>query len=241
MKRTAAVVGALGLTIGLGAGVATANAPVEPAPVQPAAEAVPAEAAATEPTAEEFATGSMAIDTIVRAANEEDAAGAIATAVGTMTVDGLRECGLGMLIGATTDEMTPKNVGTFLTVAGKRLIAIAQGPAAVISVVAGGCVERSLLMAFDVPAGPAKISGSVASLALGGLLGTGLLATASSAGDSGLLDAASSAASSDTASADTASADTSSAGTGSEGLLDAGSLAASEPVSDTLMAGAAGF
>ncbi|MGW4481469.1 hypothetical protein [Rhodococcus triatomae] len=236
MKRTAAVVGALGLTIGLGAGVATANAPVEPAP----AEAVPAEATATESEPDEFATGSMAIDTIVRAANEEDAAGAVATAVGTMTVDGLRECGLGMLIGTTTDEFTPRNVGTFLSVAGKRLVAIAQGPAAVVSVVAGGCVERSLLMAFDVPAGHAKISGSVASLALGGLLGTGLLATASS--DTGLLDAASSdTASADSASSDTSSADTASADTGSEGLLDAGSLAASEPVSETLMAGTAGL
>ncbi|CRK51589.1 conserved exported hypothetical protein [Rhodococcus sp. RD6.2] len=230
MKRTAAVVGALGLTLGLGAGAATANAQVVPAPA--AAEATP------EVLPGQVGTGSMVIDTIERAANEEDAAGAIMTATGEMTAEGLRECGLGMLIGTTTEEFTPRNVGTFLTVAGKRLVAIAQGPAAVVSVVAGGCVERALLNAYDVPAGSAKISGSVASLALGGLLGTGLLATASS--DTGLLDAASSGTGSDTASADTASADTASSDTGSAGLFDSGSLEASAPISDSLLAGSAG-
>ena len=235
MKRTAAVVGALGLTLGLGAGAATANAQVVPAPA--AVEATP------EVLPGQVGTGSMVIDTIERAANEEDAAGAIMTATGEMTVEGLRECGLGMLIGTTTEEFTPRNVGTFLTVAGKRLVAIAQGPAAVVSVVAGGCVERALLNAYDVPAGSAKISGSVASLALGGLLGTGLLATASS--DTGLLDAASSGtgsdtASADTASADTASSDTASSDTGSAGLFDSGSLEASAPISDSLLAGSAG-
>lgn len=235
MKRTAAVVGALGLTLGLGAGAATANAQVVPAPA--AAEATP------EVLPGQVGTGSMVIDTIERAANEEDAAGAIMTATGEMTAEGLRECGLGMLIGTTTEEFTPRNVGTFLTVAGKRLVAIAQGPAAVVSVVAGGCVERALLNAYDVPAGSAKISGSVASLALGGLLGTGLLATASS--DTGLLDAASSGtgsdtASSDAASADTASSDTASSDTGSAGLFDSGSLEASAPISDSLLAGSAG-
>lgn len=235
MKRTAAMVGALGLTLGLGAGAATANAQVVPAPA--AAEATP------EVLPGQVGTGSMVIDTIERAANEEDAAGAIMTATGEMTAEGLRECGLGMLIGTTTEEFTPRNVGTFLTVAGKRLVAIAQGPAAVVSVVAGGCVERALLNAYDVPAGSAKISGSVASLALGGLLGTGLLATASS--DTGLLDAASSGtgsdtASADTASSDTASSDTASSDTGSAGLFDSGSLEASAPISDSLLAGSAG-
>ncbi len=229
------MVGALGLTLGLGAGAATANAQVVPAPA--AAEATP------EVLPGQVGTGSMVIDTIERAANEEDAAGAIMTATGEMTAEGLRECGLGMLIGTTTEEFTPRNVGTFLTVAGKRLVAIAQGPAAVVSVVAGGCVERALLNAYDVPAGSAKISGSVASLALGGLLGTGLLATASS--DTGLLDAASSGtgsdtASADTASSDTASSDTASSDTGSAGLFDSGSLEASAPISDSLLAGSAG-
>src|SRR6478735_7515131 len=82
MKRTAAVVGALGLTLGLGAGAATANAQVVPAPA--AAEATP------EVLPGQVGTGSMVIDTIERAANEEDAAGAIMTATGEMTVEGLR-------------------------------------------------------------------------------------------------------------------------------------------------------
>lgn len=216
MKRTVALVGVLGLSLGVGAGVASAAD-----------------------------TGSTAIDSITRAASQEDANGAIATAAGEMTVKGLRECGLGALIGNTTDELSVKNVTTFVSAASKRLIAITNGPAAVISLAAGGCVERALV-AFDVSTGSAKTAGSVASMALGGFMGTGSLASASSdsgSADSGLLDAASSdTASSDTASADSGSADTASADSGSldSGSLDAGSLEASAPVSDALIAGAVG-
>ncbi|MGW0040967.1 hypothetical protein [Rhodococcus sp. NPDC003348] len=225
MKRTATVIGALGLTLGLGAGFATAEPVTEPA---------------------EVSTGSTVIDTIERAATAEDAAGAIQTAAGEITVKALRECGLGALIGTATDEATVKNVGVFVSAVSKRILAITNGPAAVISVVAGGCVERSLL-AFDVNSGSAKMGGSVASLALGGLLGTGSLAAASSDSGSadlgleGWFDELLGAGSSDTASADSASSDTASADSASaSGLLDSGSLEASAPVSDALLAGAAG-
>ncbi|MFD4293127.1 hypothetical protein ACFWPA_19335 [Rhodococcus sp. NPDC058505] len=209
LTRTATLVATVGLALGAGSGIAIA---------------APAEGG----------TGSTAIETIERAATQEDANGAVQTAVGEMTVKGLRECGLGALIGKTTDEMSVKNVAVFVGAMGKRVVALVEGPAALVSVAAGGCVERTLL-AFDVSSGSAAAGGSVASLALGGFLGTGSLASASSdtgSSAAGLLDSASS----DTGSADAASSDTGSLDTGSLGA----DLEASGAVSDALFAGSAG-
>ncbi len=213
MKRTAVVLGALGLSLGLGAGVASAAD-----------------------------TGSTVIDNIQRAAAQEDAQGAVQTAAGDMTVQALRECGLGALIGNTTDETSLKNVGVFVTAAVERVVAVAEGPAAIVSLAASGCVERALV-SFDVSSGSASFAGSVTSLALGGMLGTGSLAGMSSdapAGDSGSLAGMSSDAPAGDAPA-TGSLDAASSETeGDTGSLDTGSLADSEPVSDSLFAGSQG-
>ena len=213
MKRTAVALGALGLSLGLGAGVASAAD-----------------------------TGSTVIDNIQRAAAQEDAQGAVQTAAGDMTGQALRECGLGALIGATTDEMSLKNVGVFVTAAAERVVALAEGPAAIVSLAASGCVERALL-SFDVDSGSANFAGSVTSLALGGMLGTGSLAAASSdapAGDTGtgsLAGLSSDAPTGDAAA--TGSLDSASAG-GDSGSLDSGSLEESKPVAQALFAGAQG-
>lgn len=202
MKRTVVAIGALGLSLGLGTGVASAAD-----------------------------TGSTVIDTITRAAAQEDAQGAVQTAAGEMTVKALRECGLGALVGKTTDEMSLTNVGVFLTAAAERVVALAEGPAALVSLAASGCVERALI-SFDVSSGSASFGGSVASAALGGVLGTGSLASASGdapSGDSGSL-------SGDSGSLSGGSSDTPAGDTPAGGSLDAGSLTDSKPVSAALFA-----
>lgn len=211
MKRTATVIGALGLTLGLGAGIATA-APAE-------------------------STGSTAVDALQRAATAEDAETAIQTAAGEIAVKGLRECGLGALVGTTTDELTVKNVIVFVNAAGRRIVAVINGPAAIISVAASGCVERSLV-AFDVNPKTAKFGGSVAGLAFGGSIGTlfpdSILAAGSTdtASAESLLTSDSAESALASGSTETASADT--------GSLDTASLDASLPVSDALVSGSLG-
>lgn len=216
MKRTATAIGALGLTLGLGAGVATAQPAVEP----------------TEQVETIDSTGSTAVDALQRAATAEDAETAIQTAAGEIGVKALRECGLGALIGNTTDELTTKNVMVFVNAAAKRIVAVINGPAAIVSTAAGGCVERALV-AFDVEAKTAKFGGSVAGLAFGGSLGTLFPDSILSAGstDSGSAEAV---LTSESAGSLLAS------GSGDAGSVDTGSLAASEPVSDALVSGALG-
>ncbi|MFF0816421.1 hypothetical protein ACFYVR_14910 [Rhodococcus sp. NPDC003318] len=211
MKRTATVIGALGLTLGLSAGVATA---------QPAV-------AATEQVESIDSTGSTAVDALQRAATAEDAETAIQSAAGEIGVKALRECGLGALVGNTTDELTTKNVLVFVNAATKRIIAVINGPAAIISTAAAGCVERALV-AFEVEAKTAKVGGSVAGLAFGGSLGVLFPDSLLSAG------------STDSGSAEAVLTSESAGSLVASGSVDTGSLAASEPVSDALVSGALG-
>ncbi|QHE71145.1 hypothetical protein [Rhodococcus sp. WAY2] len=94
-------------------------------------------------------TAALTSDTTISAgvigvANPADAATAAPSAAGSIIVRTIRECGMGALVGKTTDELSLQNVIVFVNAVGQRLAAVAAGPLAIITVAAYGCIERAL-------------------------------------------------------------------------------------------------
>ncbi|MCQ4118119.1 hypothetical protein [Rhodococcus tibetensis] len=103
----------------------------------PAAPATPATTSAVTPDTADSAG-------VIGPASSADAATAAPSAVGSIIVRTIRECGIGALVGKTTDELTLQNVVVFVNAAGQRLAAVAAGPLAIITVAAYGCLDRAL-------------------------------------------------------------------------------------------------
>ncbi|AWK74123.1 hypothetical protein CBI38_23805 [Rhodococcus oxybenzonivorans] len=81
---------------------------------------------------------------LIGPASAADAATAAPSAAGSIIVRTIRECGIGALVGKTTDELTLQNVVVFVNAVGQRLAAVAAGPLAIITVAAYGCIDRAL-------------------------------------------------------------------------------------------------
>ncbi|MFE3293317.1 hypothetical protein [Rhodococcus sp. NPDC059234] len=163
-KRIAVFFAALLLMLGLGAGLANASENVRGIENQ---AVVSVADAATTAKVGEVPVSPAGSPGVVGPAAKEDVDTAAQSSAGTVVVKAIKECGLGALVGNTTDELSLQNVIVFVNAAGKRLAAVAGGPVAIITVAAQGCVER-VIDAFGGGTGSLSGLGSLATGSVGG-------------------------------------------------------------------------